>query len=70
MARIDDILELDEMWSFVYEKKNKKWLWIALCRRTRQIVAFAIGDRSDNTCKELWENIPSNYQHWVVSIVS
>ena len=63
MDRIDDILELDEMWSFVYEKKNKQWLWIALCRRTRQIVAFVIGDRSDNTCKELWENIPSNYQH-------
>ena len=63
MPRMDDILELDEMWSFVYKKKNKKWLWIALCRRTRQIVAFVIGDRSDNACTELWEQVPLNYKH-------
>ena len=36
----NEVLELDEMWSFVYEKTNKQWLWIALCRRTRQVVAF------------------------------
>ena len=65
MARVDDVLELDELWSFVYEKSNKRWLWIALCRRTRQIVAFVIGDRSDDTCKELWEEIPENYKHCI-----
>ena len=31
----DEILELDELWSYVYEKANKRWLWIALCRRTK-----------------------------------
>ena len=34
------------MWSFVHEKWNKRWLWTVMCRRTRQIVAFVIGDRS------------------------
>lgn len=34
-AQADDVLELDEMWSFVLKKANKRWLWVALCRRTR-----------------------------------
>jgi hypothetical protein len=33
------ILELDEWWSFVFKKVNKVWIWIALCRKTRQVVA-------------------------------
>jgi insertion element IS1 protein InsB len=52
--------ELDEMWSFVHKKKNKKWIWIAQCRKTRQVVAFYVGDRSRNSAKELWKRIPSN----------
>jgi IS1 family transposase len=44
------ILELDELWSFVLKKTNKAWIWIALCRKTRQVVAYAIGDRSEKTC--------------------
>ena len=34
-----DVLELDELWSFVGSKTSQCWLWVALCRRTRQIVA-------------------------------
>jgi insertion element IS1 protein InsB len=37
-------------------------LWIALCRRTRQIVAFFIGDRSEASCRELWDRIPKAYR--------
>jgi IS1 family transposase len=51
--------ELDEMWSFVHRKKNKKWIWIAQCRKTRQVVAFHVGDRSRDSAKELWKKIPS-----------
>jgi IS1 family transposase len=29
-----------------------------MCRRTRQIVAFVIGDRSARTCRQLWQRIP------------
>src|SRR5262245_58256288 len=32
-----DILELDELWAFVYQRDNECWRWTALCRRTRQI---------------------------------
>jgi insertion element IS1 protein InsB len=56
------ILELDELWSFVLKKINKKWIWVAICRKTRQVVARAIGDRSEKTCIDLWNNIPEEYR--------
>jgi insertion element IS1 protein InsB len=62
-ATPDDVLELDEMWSFVRKKEQAWWLWTAMCRRTRQIVAFAIGDRSKVTCLRLWQAIPHAYKH-------
>jgi insertion element IS1 protein InsB len=56
------VLELDELWSFVAKKTNQAWIWIALCRSTRQVVAYAIGDRSQATCRRLWEAIPAAYR--------
>ncbi len=35
---------------------------LALCRRTRQVVAVAVGDRSEKTCRRLWERIPAEYR--------
>ncbi len=35
---------------------------MALCRRTRQVVAFVIGDRSAKTCARLWGRIPESYR--------
>ena len=55
-------LELDELWSFVLKKDRKRWVWVALCRSTRQIVAFVIGDRSTSTCRKLWKKIPAVYR--------
>ena len=56
------LLELDELWSFVLKKANKYWVWIALCRQTRQVVAYAAGDRSAKTCQKLWERIPAAFR--------
>lgn len=56
------ILELDELWSCVRKKVNTVWIWIALCRKTRQVVAYAVGDRSEKTCQKLWEAIPQVYR--------
>lgn len=61
-AQADDVLELDEVWSFVFEKTRVRWLWTALCRRTRQIVAFVIGDHSQRTCRGLWNKIRDAYR--------
>jgi insertion element IS1 protein InsB len=55
-------LELDELWSFVLKKANQAWVWIALCRKTCQVVGYALGNRSKQTCQRLWESIPSAYR--------
>ena len=47
-------------------RKNKRWVWLALCRRTRQIVAYRIGDHSEATCRKLWERIPAAYRTGIV----
>jgi insertion element IS1 protein InsB len=54
--------EADEMWSFVQKKAYKQWLWIAMDAKTRQIIAFHIGNRSRESAKELWANIPLAYR--------
>src|SRR6266487_984860 len=56
------VLELDELWSFVAKKANKVWVWLAICRRTRQIVGYALGDRDEATCRKLWRSIPARYR--------
>lgn len=61
-AQAEDVLEVDEAWSFVAKKIDKRWLWTAICRRTGQIVAFIIGDRSEETCQQLWQVIPQSYR--------
>lgn len=54
--------EVDELWSFVGKKTNKQWVWIALDVRTRQVIAFHVGDRSRKSAKKLWDNIPEVYR--------
>jgi len=61
-AAKEEVLELDELWSFVFEKQRKRWIWLALCRRTRQVAAYAIGNRGEETCRKLWERIPESYR--------
>lgn len=56
------VLEFDELWSFVLKKARKRWVWLALCRQTRQIVAYVVGDRSEKTCRRLWEAIPAAFR--------
>lgn len=51
-------IEADEMWSFVGEKSNKQWIWIAMDKDTRQIIAVHVGDRSEQSALALWNNIP------------
>jgi insertion element IS1 protein InsB len=43
-------------------KAQKRWLWTAICRRTRQIVAFVSGDRSRQTGLRLWNKLPEDDQ--------
>lgn len=54
--------ETDELWSFVGRKTNKQWVWLALDRTTRQVVALFVGDRSAKGALGLWEALPERYR--------
>jgi IS1 family transposase len=53
--------EADELWSFVQKKANTQWIWIAMDAKTRQIMAFYVGDRHRDSTKSLWAKIPLVY---------
>jgi insertion element IS1 protein InsB len=54
--------EAEEMWSFVGKRANKQWLWIAMDAKTRQVIAFHVGDRNRKSGEQLWAQIPAVYQ--------
>jgi insertion element IS1 protein InsB len=60
MQRLE--VEADEMASFVQKKANKQWIWIAMDAKTRQVIAFHVGDRSRKSAKKLWAKIPEAYR--------
>ena len=45
--------ELDEMWSFVGNKANQRWLWHAIDHRTGVVLAYVLGKRKDEVFKQL-----------------
>lgn len=54
--------ERDELWSFVSQKANRQWVWIAMDVSTRQVIAFHVGDRSQISAECLWANLPATYR--------
>jgi IS1 family transposase/transposase-like protein len=59
-------LQMDELWSFVDNKGNKQWVWLALDAVTREIVGCFIGDRSKDSAQGLWESVPPVYRQCAV----
>ncbi len=60
------VVQCDEMWSFVQNKANKQWIWLAIVRcdgpENGRIVGCYIGDRSEEGAKGLWDSIPAAYR--------
>jgi IS1 family transposase len=56
------VIEADELWSFIGNKRRVWWVWVALDARTRQVVAMAVGDRDAFTARCLWEALPARYR--------
>jgi IS1 family transposase len=46
----------------VQKKAHKQWVWIAMDAKTRQIIAFHVGDRSHTSAEHLWAKIPQAYR--------
>ncbi|MBD1930101.1 IS1 family transposase [Trichocoleus sp. FACHB-90] len=59
-------IECDEAWSFVNHKGNKQWIWLALDKKTREIVGCYIGERSEQGARGLWNSLPSIYRQCAV----
>ena len=60
-------IQCDEMWSFVGDKNNKYWLWLALDVTTREIVGVHIGERSEDGARQLWQSLPPVYRQCAVA---
>jgi insertion element IS1 protein InsB len=45
--------EMDEMWSFVHDKKQQYWLWWAIDHKTGVPLAYCFGTREHKYLKEL-----------------
>lgn len=62
-ATPNEPLERDALWTFVHHRRRGViWRWLALGRRTRQIVAYALGPRDDATARALHDRIPPAYR--------
>lgn len=51
----DENAELDEMWSFVHDKGNQRWLWLAINHDSGDVLAYTFGKRKDDVFKKLKE---------------
>lgn len=57
-----EALELDEMWTFVGQRRRKVWLWLAVERASRRVVAWVLGRRDAATARRLWAALPRRYR--------
>lgn len=61
--------EIDEMWSFVGNKKNQRWLWHAIDHQTGEVLAYVFGERKDVVFRELKKLLePFGIQHFILMI--
>lgn len=61
------IIECDELWSFVQSKNHKFYVWLAIDRKTREIIGCHIGDRTRNSARQLWKSLPGVYRQCAVA---
>jgi hypothetical protein len=58
-----DAIEIDEL---CVRKKGSLWLWIARSRKTGQVLAAVLGDRSWAMLERLWSRVPLSYRRKLV----
>jgi insertion element IS1 protein InsB len=55
-------IEIDEQWSYVGSRQQQMWTWTAVERGSCRVVGFAVGERSEETCRALWQSLPTDYR--------
>ena len=61
-AEPGDVLELDELWSFVNFNAKARWVCVALCRQTRKIFAYFVGELYAESDHALLNIISGDYR--------
>lgn len=56
-VEIEIRVEADEFWSYVGNKKNQRWTWYAIERKSGVVIAWHNGRRTDESCSCLMEKI-------------
>jgi IS1 family transposase len=46
--------------------QSEAFTWLIVSWKTRQVVAYAVGDRSTETCRLLWHRVPQGYRRKLV----
>ena len=52
-------VQVDELYSFVGNKRKKVWILYAFCQQTNEILAVTMGKRNRKTVKELYKRLQS-----------
>ncbi len=53
-------LKVDELWSFVGNKKNDQCLWLILHKKSRQVLAMQVGPRDKKPLSFFLQNYPNH----------
>ena len=51
------LVEIDEMWHYLWSKKNKLWIWKAYRRETGELIDWECGGRDKETRSRLIERL-------------
>ena len=55
------------MWSFVQNKENKAWIWLAIDQDSSEIVGVFVGSRDQEAAQGLWDSLPGVYRQCAVA---
>ena len=66
-SEIPEITEIDELQTFVGNKKNKVWLWTVVNHWKPGIILWTLGDRSSSSFQILWSIIKCWHSFWYVT---
>ncbi len=54
LEEIPEIIDFDELQTFIGNKRNKVWIWTTVNHKQAGVLAWTIGDLSAETFKPLW----------------
>ena len=66
-SEIPEITEIDELQTFIGNKKNKVWLWTVVNHWKPGILLWTLGDRSSSSFQILWSTIKCWHSFWYVT---